>query len=57
MKKTLIQFLKIIEENYVTIVDYRGRNNNHQIFEAYISCYEKIIKIMIGCLFLILMNF
>jgi len=32
---------KEIEENFVTIVDYRGRNNNHQLFEAYIDCYEK----------------
>ena len=32
---------KEIEKNFVTIVDYRGRNNNRQIFEAYIDCYEK----------------
>ena len=32
---------KEIEENFVTVIDYRGRNNNHQIFEAYIDCYEK----------------
>ena len=32
---------KEIEENFVSVVDYRGRNNNRQLFEAYIDCYEK----------------
>ena len=48
---------KEIKDNYVTIVDFRGKNTTRQLFEAYIDCYEKITKIMIGCLSLILMNF
>ena len=32
---------KEIKEKFVTVVDYRGRNNDHQLFEAYIDCYEK----------------
>ena len=32
---------KEIKDNYVTIVDFRGKNTTRQLFEAYIDCYEK----------------
>ena len=47
---------KEIDEGFISIINYRGDIEKPQ-YRAYIDCYEKIIKIMIGFLFLILMNF